>query len=311
MIKVLLIDADIITYRAGFSAQKMHSVATSCFTGQEVTDESLGTTPTRAELTKYLIEKGENLSHYEFKDTLLIQPEGYARYAAKLMIEQLRSKEYWSNPHLKLFLTSADKSNYRYKVATLKPYKGNRVAPKPVHYDAIRRYLTDVWGAKIIRNEEADDRLGQLQTYYTKKHGDNVSCIVSIDKDLNSVPGYHYNFVKDQLYLVDEFGSLTLDKLPKTARKVLNGTGLKWFYAQMLLGDNADNIPGLKQIGSVKVFNLLNECKTEQELRDVVFKEYLHYYKEDGVKAFNEVGNLLWIRQYNREGFIEEINNVV
>ena len=43
------------------------------------------------------------------------------------------------------YLTGKD--NFRYKVATLKPYKGNRTQPKPHWYQAIRDYLVAKYNA--------------------------------------------------------------------------------------------------------------------------------------------------------------------
>lgn len=298
-IEVLLIDADIIIYRAGFSAQKTYHVCRSKLSGEELYDEGLGDYPTKNQLLKFLLELGHNPDLYEFEEKLAVQPAGYARHAAKLIIDQILSN--FEGCRYKLFLTSNDKTNFRFDVATLQKYKGNRTAPKPVHYDAVREYLTTFWNAQIISGREADDELSLLQTKYIARFGECRTCIVTIDKDLDMVPGWHYNFVSDRLYYSDEIGSLELKKLAKTNRSVLKGTGLKWFYAQMLLGDNADNIPGIPKAGPVKVFNKLNPLTTEQELKKEVASLYKKHYGDKAKDAFNEIGTLLWMRQHNRE----------
>ena len=117
--------------------------------------------------------------------------------------------------------------NFREEVAVTHEYKGNRKdARKPVHYDAIRTYLIEQYGAEVIDGQEADDALGIFLTKDIKNH---ICC--SIDKDLLMVPGLHYNWVKKEFTYID-----------KT-------TGLINFFKQLLTGDDIDNIKGLNKIG--------------------------------------------------------------
>ena len=64
--------------------------------------------------------------------------------------------------------------------------------------------------------------------------------IVGIDKDLLQIPGNHYNFNKQEHTFVDD----------DTADLNLN--------LQCLIGDNSDNIPGIKGIGKVKAAKILD-----------------------------------------------------
>lgn len=51
--------------------------------------------------------------------------------------------------------------NFRIKLATIKPYKGNRAdKEKPKHYDRIRGFLSDLPNVVMTRGMEADDALG-------------------------------------------------------------------------------------------------------------------------------------------------------
>lgn len=137
------------------------------------------------------------------------------------------------------------KTNFRNDVAITAPYKGNRKAEKPVHYHLLRTYLEASWGASVSCDMEADDVLAIRAT----ELGED-SVIVSLDKDLDQVAGWHYNFAKKQLYKIDE------------------AEGLFKFYKQMLTGDRVDNIVGVRGIGDKKAEKLL-EGKTEQEMWDV------------------------------------------
>ena len=87
-----------------------------------------------------------------------------------------------------LVLTSDDKSNFRFQVATILPYKGNRLMDKPFWYSTIRSYLMDSYSAHVVYGMEADDYLGIQQSENT--------VISSVDKDLDNIPGKHFNELK-------------------------------------------------------------------------------------------------------------------
>lgn len=159
------------------------------------------------------------------------------------------------------------KGNYRNELAVTEPYKGNRKdAKRPVHYQAIRTHLQRL-GAELVEGSEADDAVA---TEATKTGG----WIVSIDKDLDQVAGWHYNFVKHQEYYVTE------------------EEGLRNLFTQVLTGDRTDNIIGLKGIGPKKAEKLLQDCKTEREYYDACLKAY------DGNQLrVDENLNLLWLRR--------------
>ena len=162
------------------------------------------------------------------------------------------------------------KTNFRNELAVTVPYKGNRKDfVKPKHYDALREHLIRL-GAKVSDQEEADDAVAIescLDNYW----------IVHQDKDLNQLPGHHYNPVTDERYYVTEF------------------QGLKSFYTQMLVGDRTDNIQGLHMIGPKKAEKILKDCKTEGDLFQAVKKAYEE--KEEPFERLVENGRLLWLRR--------------
>ncbi len=175
--------------------------------------------------------------------TTLADPEEIAFYRMDEMIrgiqEALQTKDY------KAFL-SASGPHYRHEIYPA--YKANRKAEKPTHYHRLRDYLLETHGAELVLDQEADDALGIAQTPET--------CIVTIDKDLDQIPGWHYNFVKKDLY------------------EVTPDYGLRYFYEQLLMGDRIDNIPGIYGIGPVKARTLLALAKNEREMYEVVLREY-------------------------------------
>lgn len=166
-----------------------------------------------------------------------------------------------------LYLTSADKSNFRFEVATIRPYKGNRPSDKPLYYDKIRSYL-EQRGGIVVSGMEADDAVS-IEQWDDICSLDDVAnlavrvalstIICSIDKDLDMVPGHHYNWMKpdDGVYYIEET------------------QGLQNFYCQLLTGDNVDNIPGLFGVGkSSKLLTNVRSLTDELEMYNYVLGEY-------------------------------------
>lgn len=218
-----------------------------------------------------------------------ILPFSYAKNIIDMRLEYimdtLKCAEY------EFYLTG--KGNFRYDKATRLPYKGNRKDnTKPYHLENITNYLQFAYGATVIDGMEADDMLAIRQTQL----GDS-SVIVSRDKDLRMVKGWHYGYgvgnQKEQdLEYIDEVGYLILleGKRPK-----LKGGGMKWFYAQCMMGDKTDNIPGLPRTGDIAAFKTLNECESVEEMHKKVLALYKEKFEEDGEAFFNEAATLLWM----------------
>jgi hypothetical protein len=167
------------------------------------------------------------------------------------------------------YLTGSD--NYRKDIAVTAPYKGNRVGTKPKHYGLIREYLEKAWGCEVVNGQEADDAIG-IKAYEIGDIEDYV--IMSIDKDLDMIRGWHYNFIKDRKYLIND------------------QEAIKHFYTQILTGDRVDNIIGLKGIGPKKAAKILEDCITEADM----YKAVLEAYDNDETRVL-ENGQLLWIRR--------------
>lgn len=164
--------------------------------------------------------------------------------------------------------------NFRHDVATSYPYKGNRKdkeSPKFLGFS--RWYLQDNYGAIVSSGEEADDLISIKATEV------GPSCVVaSIDKDMLQIPCFHYNFKRDEWHEVSE------------------QEGLLFFYEQILTGDRADNIVGLKGIGPVKAKKILKGCEEETDMWSAV----LEAYSGDTDRVI-ENARLLWLRRRQDE----------
>lgn len=175
---------------------------------------------------------------------------------------------FWEDDDYTLFLTGS--GNFRFEIAVSYPYKGTRQSAKPEFLPILRHHMIENWSAVVSEGEEADDLIGIASTELYP------SCVVvSIDKDMLQLPGTHYNPVKRTWTEVDEFG------------------GLRFFYQQILMGDNADNIIGLSGVGPKKSERMLENLTTEEELWDAVVQAY-----DGDIDRIIENGRLLWLRRF-------------
>lgn len=201
------------------------------------------------------------------------EPVENALHSVKLILNGIL-ETFRNAPSHQLYLTG--KGNFRDEIATIQEYKGSRKdKPKPKYYQEIRDYLTGRWDATVIDGMEADDALG-IEQWANK---DKSTVIVSIDKDLDMIPGYHYNFVKNHVYYVRLWDAN------------LN------FWRQVLTGDRTDDIPGIKGMGPKTAEKLLADVTNLAEARAIVEKEYHKAFGPGWAPIMEENADLLWIRR--------------
>jgi len=166
------------------------------------------------------------------------------------------------------------KTNFRNDIAVTAVYKGNRAdKPKPPHLSALRNHLIKEWNASVSVDQEADDDIAIAGT----ELGD--TCIMSsLDKDIDQVQGWHYNFVKKQAYYISK------------------EVGIYNLYCQILTGDVADNIIGLKGVGPVKAAKILEDSADEYDMYQRCVKAY-----DDNEDRVIENARLLYLRRTKDE----------
>ena len=165
-----------------------------------------------------------------------------------------------------LYLTGSD--NFRKKINP--EYKANRKdKPRPKWLQDCREALVTQWGAIVTDGIEADDAMGMNQT--------ETTVICSLDKDMLQVPGTHYNWVRDETTFVTPT------------------MGLKSFWTQMLVGDVADNIFGIRGLGPVKAGRILDPIIHDslEELNEAYYKTVHALYNDLGRLHSN--ASCLWI----------------
>ena len=148
-------------------------------------------------------------------------------------------------------------------------YKAHRDGDaKPPYFESIREYLIREHGAIVTGSGlEADDYIGMAAAHNT--------VICTLDKDLDQIQGRHFNWRSEEdYYISSEEGEL-------------------WFWMQMLIGDTADNIKGIRGIGPAKAYALLDGL-TVDEMRCKVGLYYAMEF-DDPEKKYKDNAQLLYI----------------
>lgn len=188
-----------------------------------------------------------------------------AEKTIRQILEAVNAPDYW------LFLSGS--SNFRYDIYPA--YKANRRdIARPKWLQPVREFLLLEWQADVSDGYEADDSIGIKQTELTAIKLDTIIC--SLDKDLRQIPGTHFNWVKEEIDVIEPLA------------------GYANFYTQLLLGDKSDNIPGFDGMARIKPTKELKKridhlltCKNEKEMLAEVEREYTENLEQNA--------NLLYI----------------
>lgn len=179
-------------------------------------------------------------------------------------------------------------NNFRYTV--MDTYKHNRTTSnKPMCFDELKQHLLTHHKAKVVDGFEADDIVVYLKTTYPLKY-----TLCAIDKDvLYQTEGNHYNYGKD------EFVTVSYDDT------------IRFFWYQVLVGDNVDGYGGCKGIGKVKAqfildsalqYALDNKLDINQTYCYVVYQTYLdNNHNYDDFIATCRVASMKQVRYENNE----------
>lgn len=142
----------------------------------------------------------------------------------------------------RVILALTDPVNWRLSV--LPTYKGNRAGKrKPMLIPALRRWITEDPDFEVFQrpNLEGDDVLGILATHKHLVKGEKV--IVSLDKDMKTIPGFHYNQGKPDQQIFE----------------VTPAEADDWHMIQTLAGDQTDGYSGCPGLGLAKATRAVKE----------------------------------------------------
>lgn len=285
-------DADPIVYAAGFVSEDVF------YEGVAWNDEG--------EEVQFRVRPGEEYAKlkerwkYIDKDRVAVaHPTSEALLATNSIVDSIRrniaEKCGIAEKHVSIspFLTGS--SNFREKIAKQKAYKGNRdKSVRPIHYQRIRDHLERRLRAKVVDGREADDEVS-IQGWATYLN-DNDSCVIaSIDKDLDQIPGTHYDYKKHVFYTV------TMED----ARRA--------FWIQAICGDAGDNVPGCYKLGpkSAESFvdKTLQEGLSDSDIWSLIVGLYglstkvrgCPYTLEDSENVARETAQLVYLQRTRGE----------
>jgi 5'-3' exonuclease len=268
--KLAVIDFDVMLYMCGYAAQH---------TNHRVYEKGA------AEYCASFKYKRDAVAHikgmedeYEIKAETEVAPFSHAAQNVKQLM--LKIRDAIGAAAYKGYLTG--KGNFRETLATIQGYKANRDPTlKPYHYRELKKYILENLGAMIVDGIEADDAIAiEHMRHYkpNQSYEEAKSVIATIDKDLNMIPGWHYNFQQGKCFHVNEH------------------EGLLSFYSQLLTGDATDNISGIYKVGPVKAAKILAGLSDEMAMFGAVQAEYRKAFPDEDVsKRIKENGQLLWI----------------
>jgi 5'-3' exonuclease len=167
--------------------------------------------------------------------------------------------------------------SFRKDIATIKEYKGNRTQEKPKYFSKVKQYLIEQWGF-YQDNElryEADDLIASWNKLYKQKEWYPV--IITIDKDMDQVPGMHYNPRKKEFYDISESQANYL------------------LWNQVIIGDPTDSIKGIEGIGKVGASKILQN-RLDHEYKLATIDAYISKYGlKNGINNFAENFNLVYL----------------
>lgn len=167
----------------------------------------------------------------------------------------------------------------RYTIKGVKPYQKQRSgSSKPPLLSQVREAAEqdgalEDFTVSMERVVEADDAM-MIRAYQLGEKG----VIRSADKDLRMTPFPYYNESTGKVMPSDPFGQLWIEHTPSGSAK-LCGRSLKFFWAQMVMGDPADNIKGLlkyngKDVGLAGAYELLNPLTDIEAVCNTVIDAY-------------------------------------
>lgn len=238
-------------------------------------------------------------------EVLEVEPIKHAFYNVNSMMRKVFNRTECEN--YQGFLSSSGKDNFRYGVYP--DYKINRAGKeRPVHYEEIRNYMQKRWNGVVTEAQEADDACSIAQCRaHPLGWGEDLkhTVVCSFDKDFNNIPGWHYNYLNDQLYYVTEIEAY------------------RNFYLQILTGDTSDDIPRIKKGWRQKEAELqIKKCNCVEELEKVVFdhivkvrhNELVKLTQQERCAIIEEItwrGQLTWLRRKPKEMWLPKMSSEI
>lgn len=213
------------------------------------------------------------------------EPFGFARHGLEKKIDAILQTVGADN--YLVCLTGRPKMGLSVREQVFPEYKKNRdVTHRPHWYKQLQAELINSHPNMICFDGlEADDYLAILST----KYADSIIC--SKDKDLDQVPGLHYNWSKT--------------KVDKGVYEVSEVEGHRTLFKQIITGDSTDNIPGIFRLfgkkATKKILDPIDEMDDVRDMRGYAYKQY-----GEDTTTFLRTAQLIYIRRDPHRCFIDD-----
>ena len=253
----------------------------------------MNTKPKGKPFDKCFIDADSIIYRIALKDITLDQAKKYYK-------EEIENIE-WETCSSEVAVAIKGEGNFRYKIEA--DYKGKRNLKEGKEEDpdpklterrkALNEYAYSLGHFKSD-NCEADDvvSIWAQEALDAKEH----FVIAHIDKDIDMVEGWHYNFNKETLY------------------HVCKDQGYYKMCLQMLTGDSTDNIQGLIGIGVKRAEKLLADVRKPDMLAKVQ-EAWQKAHPEDWQDRLEVCWNLIYMRRdwdgFHRLNLEETLNGSV
>lgn len=270
MSTIAVIDGDILAYVNSAATEERSIQAIHKESGKKKTFKH------RTEFREFLKDK-EKWQESDFDIVDQQKPEDIShtcmliKRAIKDILEKCETDKY------EIYLSG--KNNFRDNLPLPVKYKSNRSETlRPLNLAAAKDYLSGIHNAKVVDFAEGDDKLSMRAWDGYKSKTKIIQC--TTDKDSMGCMGWNLNWDKmDKPTLINGLGSLYLND-----KNEVKGYGRIWMAFQWLNGDATDGYKPThlckSRFGEKSAYNLLKDCKTDQECWAAVYNQFTKWYPE-------------------------------
>lgn len=271
--KILILDGDSIAYRCASAGEQRSVLVTHKPTGIQKAFKH------RTAFKEHMLSRNKEITEdYEVQDCQSPEPLANVLNTVKnhigRIVKEVKPDE--------LVIYAGESGNFRLNLPLPrgKPYKGQRSSMmRPVHLDAAKKYLQENYNAKAASGCEVDD-MCSVAAYDALRAGDKPIMFMC-DKDQFQLDGVTllYDDRHFAYQLVPVLGELRIEKTS------IKGLGLKFLAYQWICSDPVDNYCAYDlskvRFGPKSAYNVLADCKTEQEVLEAVKKQFKTFYPEE------------------------------
>lgn len=304
MTKLLVVDADTLLYSSAAQQQNNKCLVTNIEHGSQRLFES------KTAFNEWVKENNRDKANYSCETKSEIKPDAEPRFAFQ-SIKQKVEKIVEASGCSDYLVCIEGEGNFRKDFKSrFVDYKGQRTE-KPILFEECRDFFLKKYKDRVILSEgrETDDTCN-IMAWESYRKGleakDKSKCNVVLafcDKDIAANSrGWllNYNKLENGIFWNDGF------------------TQSYNFATQLLIGDSADNIPGIEKlskitkerfgikvegVGPATAKKILADCKTETDLASRVFECYSAMYgEEEGwEERLDENGFFLYLLRHEKD----------